>query len=70
MLKIHIAPLYPITVDQVDELAEYMKKNVYGFGYAAVDGKMRVALAGAKTQDQRKQVYKPILIGMCKADYR
>lgn len=54
-----------ITVDQVDELAEYMKKMSMALDMPPWMGKMRVALAGAKTQDQRKQVYKPILIGMC-----
>ncbi|PKF35548.1 SNF2-related protein [Acinetobacter proteolyticus] len=54
-----------ITLEQVDDLADYMKKMSMAVDMPSWMGKMRVALAGNKTQDQRKQLYKPILIGMC-----
>ncbi|MCO8114604.1 SNF2-related protein [Acinetobacter lwoffii] len=54
-----------ITIEQVDELADHMKKMSMALDMPPWMGQMRVALAGGKTLDQRKQLYKPILIGMC-----
>lgn len=53
-----------ITLEQVDGLADYMKKMSMDLDMPSWMGKMRVALAG-KSLDQRKQLFKPILIGMC-----
>lgn len=54
-----------ITIDQVDDLADHMKKMSMALDMPPWMGKMRVALAGNKSLGQRKQLYKPILIGMC-----
>lgn len=54
-----------ITLDQVDELADYMKAMSMALDMPSWMGTMRVALAGGKTPALRKQLYKPILIGMC-----
>lgn len=54
-----------ITLAQVDDLADYMKKMSLALDMPSWMSQMRVALAGGKDDRTRQSMYKPILIGMC-----